>query len=394
MPCAAHSARRRGPAGRRWRRPGAAARQPTCARGCRWWASRHWSSPGSTTASCARPPRARWRGARRRRGTSRSGRRARAVPVAPAAVRRAAHGVPAWLSRTTPSASTARYARLLRARQRALRVRRVPAGARGRGAAGAARCVRLRARGGARSGRRHRARDARAAAAATARALVVALDICPPACCARRGGTSACGGASSACAPMRCACRCRTRAWTWCSAASCCSGASRSMRRSREVRRVLRPDGFFAFSTFGPDTLQRAARAPGPQADDLQPRQSLHRRARSGRRAGARGLKRAGARCRSHARSSYPDAFDADARAEGDRGAQRDRRDAPRTLVGRARLRRMQRAYEALRREAALPATFEVIYGAAGAPPDARPMPAVARARRASHPDRSGGGRP
>jgi malonyl-CoA O-methyltransferase len=37
----------------------------------------------------------------------------------------------------------------------------------------------------------------------------------------------------------------------------------------------------------------------------------------------------------------------------------------PRTLIGRARLLRMQRAYEAERRAGALPATFEVIYGAA-----------------------------
>jgi len=37
----------------------------------------------------------------------------------------------------------------------------------------------------------------------------------------------------------------------------------------------------------------------------------------------------------------------------------------PRTLRGRARLARMQRAYEGARHEGVLPATFEVIYGAA-----------------------------
>jgi malonyl-CoA O-methyltransferase len=36
----------------------------------------------------------------------------------------------------------------------------------------------------------------------------------------------------------------------------------------------------------------------------------------------------------------------------------------PRTLLGRARLKRMSDAYEALRRGASLPATYEVIYGA------------------------------
>src|SRR5256886_7754502 len=36
----------------------------------------------------------------------------------------------------------------------------------------------------------------------------------------------------------------------------------------------------------------------------------------------------------------------------------------PRALVGRSRLKRMQDAYEALRRDDRLPATYEVIYGA------------------------------
>ena len=36
----------------------------------------------------------------------------------------------------------------------------------------------------------------------------------------------------------------------------------------------------------------------------------------------------------------------------------------PRTLLGRAHLKRMQQAYEAFRREGALPSSWEVIYGA------------------------------
>jgi hypothetical protein len=36
----------------------------------------------------------------------------------------------------------------------------------------------------------------------------------------------------------------------------------------------------------------------------------------------------------------------------------------PRTLIGRSKLERMSRAYEAFRRGEKLPATYEVIYGA------------------------------
>jgi malonyl-CoA O-methyltransferase len=50
----------------------------------------------------------------------------------------------------------------------------------------------------------------------------------------------------------------------------------------------------------------------------------------------------------------------------------------PRTLLGRARLQRMQSAYEELRRDAALPATFEVIYGAAWGAAGRPAVPAVA----------------
>ena len=50
----------------------------------------------------------------------------------------------------------------------------------------------------------------------------------------------------------------------------------------------------------------------------------------------------------------------------------------PRTLLGRARLRRMQAAYEELRRDGALPATFEVIYGAAWGAAGRGAVPAVA----------------
>ena len=52
-----------------------------------------------------------------------------------------------------------------------------------------------------------------------------------------------------------------------------------------EIRRVLKPEGFFAFSTFGPDTLRELRSAwakPTATLARLQPRQSLHRHARRG----------------------------------------------------------------------------------------------------------------
>jgi malonyl-CoA O-methyltransferase len=50
----------------------------------------------------------------------------------------------------------------------------------------------------------------------------------------------------------------------------------------------------------------------------------------------------------------------------------------PRTLLGRGRLARMQAAYEPLRCEGELPATFEVIYGAAWGAAGHPAVPSVA----------------
>jgi malonyl-CoA O-methyltransferase len=54
-----------------------------------------------------------------------------------------------------------------------------------------------------------------------------------------------------------------------------------------EVRRVLKPEGFFAFTTFGPDTLREL-------------RQPIYRHARCRGGIGAGGAERAGVGCRSH----------------------------------------------------------------------------------------------
>lgn len=127
-----------------------------------------------------------------------------------------------------------------------------------------------------------------------------------------------------------------------------------------EVRRVLRPDGLFLFSTFGAQTLQelRAAWAAAdglshvhhfPDVHDLgaallrsgltEPVLDVDRllRRTPDARTLMRGLKAIGAHNVSAGR--------------------------PRTLLGRGRLERMQRAYESTRGAAGLPVTYEVIYG-------------------------------
>ena len=78
-----------------------------------------------------------------------------------------------------------------------------------------------------------------------------------------------------------------------------------------EFRRVLAPRGFLTFTSLGPDTLKEL-RAAWAAVDCSQPRAAVHRHARSRRCAGARRLRRAGARCR----ALYP-ALHRRARARG-----------------------------------------------------------------------------
>ena len=129
-----------------------------------------------------------------------------------------------------------------------------------------------------------------------------------------------------------------------------------------EVRRVLKPAGFFAFSTFGPATLQEL-RAAWAAADDLNHvnhfidvhdvGEALVRAALSEPVLDV-----------DRYEATYPDAL-ALMRELKTIGAHNVTAGRPRTLRGRARLARMQRAYEGARHEGVLPATFEVIYGAA-----------------------------
>ncbi|MBS0579353.1 MAG: malonyl-ACP O-methyltransferase BioC [Proteobacteria bacterium] len=128
-----------------------------------------------------------------------------------------------------------------------------------------------------------------------------------------------------------------------------------------EVQRVLRPGGFFAFSTLGPATLAelRSAWAQADGHNHVNHFIDMHD-------VGA-ALMRAGLSEPvldvDRIELSYPHAR-ALMRDLKRIGAHNVTAGRPHGLTGRARLARMEQAYEAFRREGSLPATYEVIYGA------------------------------
>lgn len=129
-----------------------------------------------------------------------------------------------------------------------------------------------------------------------------------------------------------------------------------------EVRRVLKPQGFFAFSTFGPDTLKelRSAWAEVDAYSHVNRFLDMHDV--------GDGLVRAGflepVLDVDRLQVTYGDGLSLmrDLKALGARNATAGR---SRSLAGRSRLQRVLSAYEAYRRDGRLPATYEVIYGAA-----------------------------
>jgi malonyl-CoA O-methyltransferase len=129
-----------------------------------------------------------------------------------------------------------------------------------------------------------------------------------------------------------------------------------------EVRRVLRPEGFFAFSTFGPATLGelRSAWAQADGASHVHHFPDVHDVGDA--------LVRAGlvepVLDVDRIELLYPDAL-ALMRELKSLGAHNATAGRPRTLLSRAHLERVRTGYEPFRRGGALPATFEVIYGAA-----------------------------
>jgi malonyl-CoA O-methyltransferase len=129
-----------------------------------------------------------------------------------------------------------------------------------------------------------------------------------------------------------------------------------------EVRRILKPGGFFCFSTLGPDTLfeLRTAWSAADEFSHVNRFTDMH--------------EVGGALV--HAGLGEP-VLDVERVQLGYRdvitlmrelksiGAHNVTHGRPRGLTGRSRLARLQAAYEPLRRDGTLPATYEVVYGVA-----------------------------
>jgi malonyl-CoA O-methyltransferase len=129
-----------------------------------------------------------------------------------------------------------------------------------------------------------------------------------------------------------------------------------------EVRRVLKPQGFFAFTTLGPDTLQelRSAWAEADEHNHINRFLDMHdvgdALVRAGLQEPVLDVDRT--------QLTYDDgmAVMRDLKSIGARNATAGR---PRSLVGRKRLQRVLAAYESFRKDGRLPATYEIVYGAA-----------------------------
>ncbi|MGD9521660.1 MAG: malonyl-ACP O-methyltransferase BioC [Tepidiphilus sp.] len=137
-----------------------------------------------------------------------------------------------------------------------------------------------------------------------------------------------------------------------------------------EFRRVLRPGGLLLFSTFGPDTLLelREAYESIGEVPPLSPFAAIQQ---VGDAMMAAGFKDP-VLDRDRYTLTYPDlrALMQELRAIGAGDARRERR---RGLGGRGRLQRVTAAYEANRRDGALPSTWEVITAQAWGPAPGAP---------------------
>jgi malonyl-CoA O-methyltransferase len=129
-----------------------------------------------------------------------------------------------------------------------------------------------------------------------------------------------------------------------------------------EIRRVLKPDGLFAFTTFGPDTL-RELRTAWAAVDDY-----THVNTFIDMHDIGDALVRAGLTEPvldvERMTLTYHDvlALMRDLKVIGAHNVTAGR---PRGLTGRSAMRRVESAYEPARREGRIPATYEVVYGAA-----------------------------
>ena len=143
----------------------------------------------------------------------------------------------------------------------------------------------------------------------------------------------------------------------------------------REIRRVLAPDGFFGFSTFGPDTLRelRQAWAAADGGTHVSGFRDMHDIGDALTRAGL------GEPVMDVERLTmvYPNvgAITRDLKGIGAHNATAAR---ARGLTGKGRWRAMTAAYETQRHAGQLPATYEVVYGAAWGARGRPAAPAVA----------------
>jgi malonyl-CoA O-methyltransferase len=137
----------------------------------------------------------------------------------------------------------------------------------------------------------------------------------------------------------------------------------RPERVFREIARVLRPGGLFLFASFGIETLhelRRAWAAADPGDTHVSQFVDMPQLAEALMHAG---LAEPVMDLEQY-RLYYPDAL-ALMRELKQLGARNALRDRTRSLTGRARMQAMNGAYEAMRAPQGLPATYEVIYGAA-----------------------------
>jgi malonyl-CoA O-methyltransferase len=128
-----------------------------------------------------------------------------------------------------------------------------------------------------------------------------------------------------------------------------------------EVRRVLRPGGFFAFSTFGVGTLMELREA-WAQADGYNHVNHFPDVQEIGDAALRAGLAEPVLDV-DRIRTQHPDVLTLmrELKAIGAHNVTRGR---ARSLTGRSRLAAMQAAYETKRRDGQLPASWEIVYGA------------------------------
>ena len=141
-----------------------------------------------------------------------------------------------------------------------------------------------------------------------------------------------------------------------------------------EIRRVLKPDGFFSFTTFGPDTL-RELRSAWTTVDDYTHVNTFIDMHDVGDALGRAGLTEPVLDVE-RVTLTYSDvlALMRDLKVIGAHNVTAGR---ARGLTGRAKLRSMEAAYESLRRDGRIPATYEVVYGAAWGSAGRRALSAI-----------------